>query len=106
MNSQELPWPNIPGHVNFSLLQYLIIYTRLGLNGGENITALHCLEAYLASEEEIQQEARRVRRLQIVVDLVTGLIAQSDDLLVDEAAELVAATRNCSLWRFPWMKRS
>lgn len=55
----------------------------------------------MATQEEIQEEARRVRRLQVVVDLVTALIAQSDDLPVEEAAELVAATRTYALSLFP-----
>jgi hypothetical protein len=55
----------------------------------------------VASEAEIREEARRVRRLQLVVDLVLNLIRQSDDLPVEEASELVAATRQFALNLFP-----
>jgi hypothetical protein len=55
----------------------------------------------VATQKEIQEEARKVRRLQVVVDLVMALIAQSDDLAVEEAAEQVAATRNYALRLFP-----
>jgi hypothetical protein len=52
------------------------------------------------SEEEILEENRRVRRLQFVVDLVLRVLWQSD-LPVEEAAELVAATRRFALSLFP-----
>jgi hypothetical protein len=55
----------------------------------------------VASEAEILEENRKVRRLQIVVDLVMNLLWQSDDLPVEEAAELVAATRQFALNLFP-----
>jgi hypothetical protein len=54
----------------------------------------------MPSEAEILAEARRVRRLQIVVDLVMNVIRQSD-LPVEEASELVAATRRFALNLFP-----
>ena len=54
----------------------------------------------MASAEEIREENRRVRRLQIVVDLVTSLLYQSD-LPVEEAAALVAQTRQYALHLFP-----
>ncbi len=52
------------------------------------------------TQEEIQAEARKVRRLQIVVDLVTQVIGQSE-MPPDEASELVAATRRFALNLFP-----
>jgi hypothetical protein len=55
----------------------------------------------MASEAEILEENDRVRRLQVVVDLVTNVLWQSDDLPVEEAAELVAATRQFALKLFP-----
>jgi hypothetical protein len=55
----------------------------------------------VASEAEILEENRKVRRLQIVVDLVTNLLWQTDDMPVEEAAELIAATRQFALKLFP-----
>ena len=52
------------------------------------------------SEAEIQAEARKVRRLQIVVDLVSNVIRQSE-MPLGEASELVAATRRFALNLFP-----
>ena len=54
----------------------------------------------MASKEEILEENRKVRRLQILVDLVLNLIAQSD-IPVEEASELVARTRKFALGLFP-----
>jgi hypothetical protein len=54
----------------------------------------------MATEAEIREEARKVRRLQIVVDLVMSTLQQSD-IPVEEAAELVASTRRFALSLFP-----
>ncbi len=54
----------------------------------------------MANEAEILEENRKVRRLQIVVNLVMNLLSQSD-LTVEEAAELVAQTRQFALNLFP-----
>jgi hypothetical protein len=54
----------------------------------------------VASQDEIREENRKVRRLQIVVGLVTNVIRQSD-LPVEEALELVANTRQFALQLFP-----
>ncbi len=52
------------------------------------------------SDAEIREERRKVRRLQIVVNLVMNLIRQSD-LPAEEASELVVATRRYALNLFP-----
>jgi hypothetical protein len=57
-------------------------------------------EGAVASPEEILEENRKVRRLQIVVNLVLNVLAQSD-LPVEEASELVAQTRRFALDLFP-----
>jgi len=54
----------------------------------------------VATEAEILEENRKVRRLQLVVDLVMSVLYQSD-ISVDEASELVAATRQFALGLFP-----
>ncbi len=54
----------------------------------------------MTTESEILEENRKVRRLQVVVDLVLGVLRQSDTS-VEEAAELVAATRRFALNLFP-----
>ena len=54
----------------------------------------------MPTEAEILEENRKVRRLQRVVDLVMNVIGQTD-MPVEEAAELVAATRRYALRLFP-----
>ncbi len=54
----------------------------------------------MATEAEILEEERRVRRVRLVVDLVMNVLCQSD-MPVEEAAELVAATRRFALQLFP-----
>jgi hypothetical protein len=54
----------------------------------------------VASQEEILEENRKIRRLQIAVDLVLNLVAQSD-IPIEEASELVAQTRRFALNLFP-----
>ncbi|HKS96887.1 MAG TPA: hypothetical protein VJV74_12265 [Terriglobia bacterium] len=54
----------------------------------------------MATDDEIAEENRRVRRLQLVVDLVTNLLWQSD-IPLEEASELVAQTRQFALHLFP-----
>jgi hypothetical protein len=51
--------------------------------------------------EELQDEQRRLRRLQIMVNMVMSVIGQDLSLTVDEAAEMVADTRRAALAMFP-----
>lgn len=54
----------------------------------------------MATEAEILEEAKKVRRLQFVVDLVMSTLRQSD-MPIEEASEMVAATRRFALQLFP-----
>ena len=49
---------------------------------------------------EIEEENRKVRRLQVVVSLVMNTIRQSD-IPIEEATALVASTREFALRMFP-----
>ena len=51
-------------------------------------------------ELEQMDERRRLRRLQLMVQMVTAVLAQSG-LTIEEAEELVAATRRAALNLFP-----
>ena len=51
--------------------------------------------------EELEEERRKIRRLQMVVNMVTQVIAQDSTLTVDEASEMVADTRRLALGMFP-----
>lgn len=53
------------------------------------------------SPEELQDEQRKLRRLQIMVNMVMSVIGQDMSMTVDEAAEMVADTRRAALAMFP-----
>lgn len=50
---------------------------------------------------ELEEERRKIRRLQMVVNMVTQVIAQDASLTVDEASAMVADTRRLALGMFP-----
>jgi len=52
------------------------------------------------TKEEIDEESRRLRRLRIVVNLALSLIAQGQ-MPIEEAHNLIAATRRLALQLFP-----
>jgi len=53
------------------------------------------------SAEELKEESRKIRRLQIVVNMVTQVIAQDPTVTVEQASEMVADTRRVALSMFP-----
>ncbi|HTV82595.1 MAG TPA: hypothetical protein VME18_08090 [Acidobacteriaceae bacterium] len=58
-------------------------------------------ESLPQTPEELQEEQRRLRRLQIMVNMVMSVIGQDPSLTVDEASEMVADTRRAALAMFP-----
>ncbi|HZE25782.1 MAG TPA: hypothetical protein VE083_00275 [Terriglobales bacterium] len=59
---------------------------RFGLEG-----ALH----------EKQEEAKKIRRLQVMISMVTSVIGQDPSLTVEEASELIANAKRAALAMFP-----
>lgn len=57
------------------------------------------------SQEEIDEESRRMRRLRIIVHLALDTIA-GGELSPEEAAEMAAATRRIALELFPGKERA
>lgn len=53
------------------------------------------------SPAELQEENRKLRRLQIMMSMVTSVLAQDPDLTIEEASELVASTKRAALAMFP-----
>lgn len=47
------------------------------------------------------EEARRLRRLQVMMSMVMSVISQDPDLTVEEAAEMAANARCAALSMFP-----
>ena len=52
------------------------------------------------TEAEIREENRRIRRLQLLMTLVTSVISQGN-LPMEEASELIASTKRAALNLFP-----
>lgn len=50
---------------------------------------------------ELAEEARKLRRLQVMVNMVMSVIGQDPELTIEEASELVANTRIAALTMFP-----
>jgi hypothetical protein len=62
-----------------------------------NAESLHPVQ----SPEELQEEGRKIRRFQMMVNMVMQVIAQDSTLTVDEASKMVADTRKAALAMFP-----
>jgi hypothetical protein len=58
-------------------------------------------EPVLQTPEELKDEQRRLRRLQIMVNMVMSVIGQDPSVTIDEASEMVADTRRAALALFP-----
>jgi len=50
---------------------------------------------------EVQQEAAKIRRLQIMISMVMSVIGQDPNLTVEEASESIAGTKRAALAMFP-----
>jgi hypothetical protein len=53
------------------------------------------------SAQEKSEEQRKIRRLQMMMDMVMSVISQDGSLTVDQAAELVADSKKAALAMFP-----
>lgn len=53
------------------------------------------------SPEELEEEGRKIRRFQLMMNLVMQVIAQDESMTVEEASEMVADTRRAALVMFP-----
>lgn len=50
---------------------------------------------------DVEDERRRLRRLQIMISMVMSVIGQDPNLTFDEASELAAGARRAALAMFP-----
>ncbi len=53
------------------------------------------------NESDREEEARRIRRLQLMMSMVMSVISQDPDLTLEEAAEIAANARRAALTMFP-----
>ena len=54
-----------------------------------------------AHTNEVQQEAQKIRRLQIMISMVMSVISQDPNLTIEEASELAAGAKRAALAMFP-----
>jgi hypothetical protein len=52
-------------------------------------------------QNERMEEARRLRRLQVMMSMVMSVLSQDPDLTLEEAAEMAANARRAALNMFP-----
>jgi hypothetical protein len=50
---------------------------------------------------ELQEEARKIRRLQVMISMVMSVIGQDPNLTLEEASELAAGAKRAALAMFP-----
>jgi hypothetical protein len=54
-----------------------------------------------ADQDSSEDEAKRLRRLQIMISMVSSVISQDPSLTVEEASELAAGAKRAALALFP-----
>jgi len=58
-------------------------------------------QAEFDNSDETIEEARKIRRLQVMISMVMSVIGQDPKLTLEEAAELAAGARRAALAMFP-----
>ena len=64
-------------------------------------TAAHTAATANEAPTDAQEEARLLRRLQLMMNLVMQTIAQDSSLTIDEASQMIADARSAALNMFP-----
>jgi hypothetical protein len=54
-----------------------------------------------ANLSDTEQEARNIRRLQLMISMVMSVISQDENLTIEEASELAAGAKRAALAMFP-----
>jgi hypothetical protein len=52
-------------------------------------------------QAELAEEARKIRRLQIMMSMVTSVLSQDPNMTLEEASEMAADARRAALAMFP-----
>jgi hypothetical protein len=65
------------------------------------IVDVHRPDTSRGDPHDRHEEARRLRRLQVMMSMVMSVISQDPDLTVEEAAEMAANARRAALSMFP-----
>jgi hypothetical protein len=73
------------------------------MNSGEHSNYEKNLSAAApaATQNTIDEEARLIRRLQVMISMVSSVIGQDPNLTIEEASELAAGAKRAALAMFP-----
>jgi hypothetical protein len=75
---------------------------RITMNSGESSDQEHPSFARAEADQiAAEEEARRIRRLQLMISMVSSVISQDPSLTVEEASELAAGAKRAALAMFP-----
>ena len=58
-------------------------------------------QRFAGETTDMEDEARRIRRLQVMMSMVSSVISQDPSLTVEEASELAAGAKRAALAMFP-----
>lgn len=58
-------------------------------------------EGTVQTAEERKEEQRKIRRLQLMMNMVMSVISQDENLTVDEASQMIADSKRAALAMFP-----
>ena len=53
------------------------------------------------TEQSAEEENRKIRRLQMMMNMVMSVLCQDEDLTIEQASELVANSKKAALAMFP-----
>ena len=59
------------------------------------------VQGHQQTPAEVEEEARKIRRLQIMMSMVISVISQDPGMTLEEASELVAGSKRAALAMFP-----
>jgi hypothetical protein len=71
------------------------------MNSGGETNRENNLHHARQAPDESQDEARRIRRLQVMINMISSVISQDPNLTVEEASELAAGAKRAALAMFP-----
>ena len=69
----------------------------MGLHYNQN----HEMPAQNEQAVETEEENRKIRRLQMMMNMVMSVLCQDEDLTIEQASELVANSKKAALAMFP-----
>jgi hypothetical protein len=71
------------------------------MNGRDSMQSSTEQVASQPMTSELQEESRKIRRLQIMISMVMSVIGQDPNLTLEEASELAAGAKRAALAMFP-----